>query len=102
MMQVIYLAYIVATDFKLSAKDAGVPNAGSNGNDVLTGVLNMVYFSAGVAAVITIVVAGILYATADGDAGKVKTARNAILYAVIGPVAVLMAFVITGFILGRF
>ncbi|HEY0964881.1 MAG TPA: pilin [Candidatus Saccharimonadales bacterium] len=71
-------------------------------DDVLNNVLGIVYFAGGAACVIVIVVAGILYATSNGDSGKVKTAKDAILYAVIGLVVIMMAFVITGFVLGRF
>lgn len=101
-MKYMIFSTLFAADYKISAQDAGIPNPGSEGNDVFNGVLTMVYFFAAVAAVITIVVAGILYATADGDPGKVKTARNAIIYAVVGLLVVLMAFVITSFVIGRF
>lgn len=71
-------------------------------NDLFNGVLTLVYFVAGVTCVIVIVVAGILYALSEGDATKVKTAKNAVLYAVAGLVIVMMAFVITQFVIGRF
>ncbi len=71
-------------------------------NSVLTGVLNTVYFAAGVAAVIVIIIAGIMYATSEGDSGKTAKAKNMILYAVVGLVVIILAFVITGFIMGNF
>jgi len=71
-------------------------------DDVLAGGLSIVYFVGGAACVVVIVIAGILYATSNGDASKIKTAKDAILYAIIGLVVVMMAFVITGFVLGRF
>lgn len=69
---------------------------------VLNSVLNIVYFAGGVACVIVLVVAGILYATSDGDSSKIKRAKDAILYAIVGLVFIMMAFVITGFVIGRF
>lgn len=83
-------------------------DAGANGitnidaNSVVLGVLNTVYFISGAAAVIVIIIGGILYTISDGDSGKVSKAKNAILYAVVGLVIIMGAFVITGFISGRF
>lgn len=71
-------------------------------NDVVLGVLDTVYFIAGVAAIIVIIIAGILYTISDGDSSKITRAKNAILYAVVGLAVILGAFVITGFISGRF
>lgn len=84
----------------ISASSVGIPEV--NADDVVKGVLNTVYFIAGAAAVIIIIIGGILYATSEGDPGKVQTAKNAILYAVVGLIVVMMAFVITGFVIGRF
>ena len=38
--------------------------------------------------------------TSAGDPDKVKNAKNAIMYAVIGLIVTLMAFAITNFIIG--
>ncbi len=76
----------------------GIPKATDTA--VLNGVLKNVYWLAGAIAVLVIVIAGIYYATADGDAAKIKQAKNAILYAVIGLVLVMAAFTITSFIAG--
>lgn len=84
----------------LKPGELNIPTASAD--NVLTGVLRLVYMAAGVVCVVTIIIGGIRYATSDGDPGKVKAARNAILYAVVGLVVIAMAFVITGFIAGRF
>lgn len=85
---------------KITPGDVGVPAV--NADNVFVGGLSIVYFFAGVACVISIIAGGILYAISDGDSGKVKTAKNAILYAVVGLIVILIAFVLTGFIVGRF
>jgi len=77
-----------------------IPTASAS--DVLSGVLTTIYFLAGVVAVISIIVGGFLYTTSNGDASKVKTAKDVILYAVVGLVVVAMAFTITGFVIGKF
>lgn len=82
--------------------DDGVKNIPTpKANDVLTGVLTTVYFVAGVTAVIAIIIGGIMYATSQGDSSKVQQAKNMILYAVIGLVFVIMAFLITQFVITR-
>ncbi len=74
----------------------------SDPNTVIVGVLNTAYFLGGVVAVIIIIIAGIMYTTSGGDSGKVAQAKDAILYAVVGLVVIILAFVITGFIMRSF
>ena len=80
-----------------------VPNIPTvNASELIPTILSTVYWVAGVAAVIVIVVAGIFYSISQGDAAKIKRAKEAILYALVGLVVVMVAFVITNFIAGRF
>ncbi len=88
-------------NFAISAKDAGIDSTIS-ANDVLMGILNTVYFAAGIVAVVVIIIAGIFYSISNGDPGKTKTAREAIIYAIVGLGVIMSAFVITGFVSGRF
>ncbi|MBR5419195.1 hypothetical protein IK110_03030 [Candidatus Saccharibacteria bacterium] len=55
----------------------------------------------GIIAVIVIVIAGIFYATSQGDAGKISRAKSAILFASIGLIISLLSFAIVSFILGK-
>ena len=71
-------------------------------NVALHGLLNAVYFWAGIICVIVIIVAGFFYVTSSGDAARVKKAKEAIFGAVIGLVLILMAFAITTFVIRRF
>lgn len=83
-------------------------DAGANGiptmsdDQLLTNALNLTYFLAGTIAVIVIIVAGIMYTTSSGDAGRVTKAKNLLTYSIVGLVVVLMAFTITNFVIGRF
>lgn len=65
-------------------------------------VISSLMFFLGIVAVIIIIIAGIRFATANGDAGKVKSARETILYAVIGLIVAIMSYVIVQFIIDRF
>ncbi|MFZ3009985.1 MAG: hypothetical protein WA030_03130 [Candidatus Microsaccharimonas sp.] len=72
------------------------------GDDLLTNGLNMVYFLAGLIAVIVIIAGGITYATSRGEAAKLTKAKNLILYAIVGLGVILVAFTITNFVIGAF
>jgi len=72
------------------------------GDDLLTNGLNIVYFVAGLIAVIVIIVGGITYATSRGEAAKLTNAKHLILYAIVGLGVILVAFTITNFVMGAF
>ncbi len=63
-------------------------------------ILNAVYLWIGIIAVIAIIIGGVKYMTSQGDASKIKSAKDTILYAIIGLIVALLAFAITNFILG--
>ena len=85
---------------RVDANCVGVSEIGAQQS--LNGVLNSVYFAAGVTAVIVIIVSAMFYVISQGDAAKVKRGKDGVLYAVVGLVVVLFAFVITNFVIGRF
>lgn len=68
----------------------------------ITPILNLVYTVAGFVAVVVIIIGGILYATSDGDSGKLQRAKNSIVYSIVGLIFVILAAAITNFVLGRF
>jgi hypothetical protein len=84
----------------LSADELNIPKV--DGTTGIADILGIVYFVAGIVAVIVIIIAGYTYTTSSGDAGAVKKAKNMILYAVVGIVVIALAFVITQFVAGRF
>ena len=65
----------------------------------ITLAINIFTFIIGVIAVITIIVAGLKYITSVGDPNSVNSAKNTILYAVIGLIVVAMAQVLVRFVL---
>lgn len=86
----------------LSPKDIGYnPTIKSADQIPVAGMLNTVYWAAGIVAVIVIVVAGIMMAVSNGDSQRVAQAKKAVLGATIGLVIVLFAFVITRFVIMR-
>ncbi|QQS65274.1 hypothetical protein IPO96_01840 [Candidatus Saccharibacteria bacterium] len=70
-------------------------------NETITFVINMFSLVVGVVAVIMIIIAGFKYITSGGDSGNVTSAKNTILYAIIGLVVVALSQFIVKFVLGR-
>ncbi len=77
-------------------------NADTNINNAVKLGLNLFSAIVGIISVVMIIVGGIRYITSGGDSGKVTSAQNTVLYAVIGLVVVALAQVIVKFVLGRF
>lgn len=70
-------------------------------NDIIATVINIFSVVVGVIAVIMIVYGGFRYITSGGDSTKVTSARNTILYAIIGLIIVALAQFIVKFVLNK-
>lgn len=62
-------------------------------------IVNLLTFVAGLLAVIFIIVGGIKYASSSGDPKRIESAKQTLLYAVIGLVVAMLARVIIGFVI---
>ena len=69
--------------------------------DNVVNIINAVIAVLGLVAVVVIIVGGILYMTSSGDAGKVKKAKDTILYGVVGLVICVLAFAIVNFVISN-
>lgn len=69
-----------------------------NAGQMIGNIVNLLLFVLGVVAVIVIIIAGFMYVTSAGDSGRAKTAKDTILYAVIGLIVALMAFAIVSWV----
>jgi hypothetical protein len=67
---------------------------------VITTITNTLLFIVGALSVIMIIVGGLRYVVSGGNAASVTTARNTILYAVVGLVIAFLAFAAINFVLG--
>ena len=65
---------------------------------LVTKGLNYLMYAVAVISVVMIIFGGIRYATSGGNAEKVKSAKNTILYAVVGLAVALLALVIVKFV----
>lgn len=78
--------------------------ANKNNNTIYTivkNIINVLFLAAGIIAVIMIIIGGINYAISSGDKGKLESAKNTVLYAVIGLIIAALAFPIVTFVVDR-
>jgi cytochrome bd-type quinol oxidase subunit 2 len=75
--------------------------SGEKVNSLISDVINIFSLIVGVVSVIMIIIGGFQYITSSGDSNKVGTAKNTILYAIIGLVIVALAQFIVRFVLSR-
>ena len=69
--------------------------------DILRLVLNIFSWVTGVIAIIMIIIGGLKYITSGGDSAGVNSAKNTLLYAVIGLVIVAMAQILVRFVVKK-
>lgn len=80
----------------------GISGNNLNNNNLMTTlnqIINVVIGVIGFIAVVVIILGGVQYTTSAGDSGKVKTAKNTIMYGIIGLVIALLAYSIVNFVL---
>ena len=70
-------------------------------NQLITDAVNIFSAIVGVVSVIMIIFGGFKYITSGGDSNNVSSAKNTIIYAVIGLVVVAMAQFIVQFVLNK-
>jgi cytochrome bd-type quinol oxidase subunit 2 len=85
-----------ATDPSTNPDEAGVKV-----DDTVRTVINAFSWVVGIISVIMIIVGGVKYITSSGDSSNVTSAKNTILYAVIGLVVVAMAQFVVLFVLSQ-
>lgn len=76
---------------------AGTPTP----NKIVSAAINILSVVVGIVSVIMIIIGGIKYATSSGDANNISSAKNTIMYAIIGLVVAALAQVMVRFVLYR-
>lgn len=75
--------------------------AASGVNNIIGTVVNVLSIAVGIIAVIMIIIGGLKYITSSGDSNNVTSAKNTILYAVVGLVIVAIAQFIVRFVVSK-
>ncbi len=89
---------------ELQFESQGCQNAGQAGKgltDLIKTIINIVSIIVGVVAVIMIIVGGLKYITSGGESSNVSSAKNTIIYAIIGLVIVALAQFVVRFVLEK-
>lgn len=102
MKDLLYLA-LTATPNQVGSDADKVNNANKNTffNDKLQPIINGFIGALGIIAVIVVIIGGIGYMTSAGDAGKVKKAKDTILYGIIGMIICVLAYAIVNFVISK-
>lgn len=70
-------------------------------NSLFRSIVNILLFIVGAISVIMLIVGGIRFVVSSGDASQVQSARNTIIYSLVGVVVAFMAFAMVNFVVGR-
>lgn len=65
-------------------------------------ITNVLLFVIGAVSVVMLIIGGIRYTVSQGDSSAVQSAKNTILYAVIGLIVAIIAFAAVNFVIGQF
>lgn len=69
---------------------------------VITTIINTMLFIVGLLAVIMIIYAGIRFVTAHGDEKQVESARQTIIYSVVGLIVAILAYALVNWVFAQF
>ena len=92
---------VASVDEEGAANNCDGTAANTGIKSTLEFALNLISIIAGVIAVIMVVISGIKFMTSQGDPGQVSSARQSIIYAVVGVVIVALSQVIVNFVVSR-
>jgi hypothetical protein len=65
-------------------------------------IINILLYVLGATAVVMIVIGGIRYTTSNGESSAIASAKNTILYSVIGLIVAILSYTIVNFVLSWF
>ena len=80
------------------ASGCSTPAGSPTVNSVINTVINIISAFVGVVAIIMIVFAGFRYVTSGGDSSKISSAKNTLIYAIVGIVVAALAQVIVRYV----
>jgi hypothetical protein len=89
----------VGTDGECEGADTSVGT--QRIQDIVTFIINIFSVIVGIVAVIMIIWGGFKYITSGGDSGNITSAKNTIIYAIIGLIIVALAQFLVKFVLDK-
>lgn len=88
-------------DACIDRNDAAPQNRIYGPNGILTKIANLISVVVGIASVIMIIIAGFKYVIASGDPSNIKSAKDTLMYAIVGLIVAAMSQAIVLFVLSR-
>lgn len=84
----------------INNSDSGTCNTTGSNNlqGFIKNIVNILLYIIGAIAVLMIIIGGLRYVISGGDSGQTKSARDTVLYAVIGLVIAVMSYAIVNFV----
>lgn len=83
----------------MKGADTTGTQGGQDVNQIIQTVVNVLFFILGAVAVIMIIWSGIRYVTSAGNATAVTSAKNTLIYSVVGLIVAMLAYAIVSFII---
>lgn len=84
------------------AKSEDQPSTLEGQGGVIETVTTVLLFVIGAISVIMLIIGGIRYTTSNGDQGAVTSAKNTIMYAIIGLIVALLSYALVRFVTTQF
>ena len=95
-----------AADFNINggaktAQGTNTPTQLFGDGGMITKIVNVILFLIGAVSVIMLIIGGFRYIVSQGDSTKVTSAKNTILYAIIGLIIAILAYAIVNFVMNQ-
>lgn len=85
----------------IGTSDCKDTSGGPSINKIISAVISLLSLLIGIIAVIMIIVGGLKYVTSNGSSEAISSAKNTIIYAVIGLIIAALAQALVQFVLNR-
>ena len=90
-----------ALDVQQGADAAHAGSTPGDLNTVISTIVDVLLYVIGILSVIMLIVGGIRYTVSNGAQDKVTTARNTIMYSIVGLIIAFLAYAIVHWVIGR-
>ena len=84
------------------AATGGSCDGGSGLMKGFSNIANALIFVIGAIAVIMVIIGALRYVLSNGDSAGLKSAKDTIMYALIGVVVAMLSYALVAFVIGRF
>jgi len=81
--------------------NGGGCTTGEEFGDIMVNIVNIILYIVGAVAVLMLVIGGLRYVLSGGDSSQTKSAKDTILYAIIGIVIAFAAYAIVNFVVAN-